>query len=32
MYGYYENTDTPSPESIGWEFIATLFNVGKIYE
>ena len=30
--GYYANTGRKMPENINWDFIATLFYVGKIYE
>lgn len=32
MEGYFENMDMDVPTDINWEFIATLFYVGKIYE
>lgn len=32
MEGYYDNTDSKMPLDINWQFIATLFYVGKIYE
>ena len=32
MEGYYSNTGKEIPENINWDFIATLFYVGSIYE
>ena len=32
MDGYYDNMGLNMPEDIDWNFIATLFYVGKIYE
>ena len=32
MDGYYMNTEQEVPKDINWNFIATLFYVGKIYE
>ncbi len=32
MDGYFENMNLDMPENIDWQFIATLFQVGKIYE
>ena len=32
MEGYYMNTNQEIPENINWDFIATLFYVGSIYE
>jgi len=32
MDGYYKNMKLDAPTYIDWEFIATLFYVGKIYE
>ncbi len=32
MEGYYKNTNQEMPENINWDFIATLFYVGSIYE
>ncbi len=32
MEGYYENIGKNMPDNINWNFIATLFYVGKIYE
>ena len=32
MGGYYDNIGKEEPQSINWNFIATLFYIGKIYE
>ena len=32
MDGYYMNTGQELPKDINWNFVATLFYVGKIYE
>ena len=32
MEGYYKNTNQEIPNNIKWDFIATLFYVGSIYE
>lgn len=32
MEGYYENNNLEVPQRIDWNFIATIFYVGKIYE
>lgn len=32
MDGYYKNTNQEMPQNINWNFIATLFYVGSIYE
>lgn len=32
MEGYYENNNLPIPNNENWNFVATLFYVGKIYE
>lgn len=32
MEGYYKNTNQEMPKNINWDFIATLFYVGSIYE
>ena len=32
MDGYYINTNKRLPKDINWNFLATLFYVGKIYE
>ena len=32
MEGYYKNTNQEIPNNINWDFIATLFYVGSIYE
>lgn len=32
MEGYYKNTNQEIPQNINWDFIATLFYVGSIYE
>lgn len=32
MDGYYKNLGKNIPSNINWNFIATLFYVGKIYE
>jgi len=32
MEGYYENNNLPIPNDINWNFIATIFYVGKLYE
>lgn len=32
MDGYYKNTGKEIPQNINWDFIATLFYVGSIYE
>lgn len=32
MDGYYNNMGIDMPTDINWQFIATLFYVGKIYE
>ena len=32
MEGYYVNMGLEMPSDINWQFIATLFYVGKIYE
>ena len=32
MENYYNNTGKKVPENINWDFIATLFYVGSIYE
>ena len=32
MEGYYKNTNQEIPNNINWDFIATLFYVGNIYE
>lgn len=32
MEGYYKNTNQEIPKNINWDFIATLFYVGSIYE
>ena len=32
MEGYYINMGLEMPSDINWQFIATLFYVGKIYE
>lgn len=32
MEGYYDNMRIDMPKNIDWNFIATLFYVGKIYE
>jgi hypothetical protein len=32
MDGYYNNMKKDLPKNINWEFAATLFYVGKIYE
>ena len=32
MDGYYMNTGKEIPENIDWDFIATLFYAGSIYE
>lgn len=32
MDGYYRNVKKEMPQNINWDFIATLFYVGGIYE
>lgn len=32
MEGYYKNVNRALPKNINWDFIATLFYVGSIYE
>lgn len=32
MEGYYKNNNLPVPNNIDWNFLATIFYVGKIYE
>lgn len=32
MEGYYKNVNRVLPQNINWDFIATLFYVGSIYE
>ena len=32
MEGYYHNTKKEIPQNINWDFIATLFYVGSIYD
>ena len=32
MEGYYENNALEAPQNVDWNFIATIFYVGKIYE
>lgn len=32
MEGYYENNNLEVPQNIDWNFISTIFYVGKIYE
>lgn len=32
MDGYYENNNIEVPKNIDWNFFATVFYVGKIYE
>ena len=32
MEGYYMNSGLPVPNNIDWNFLATIFYVGKIYE
>ena len=32
MEGYYQNMNIETPQNINWNFIATLYYVGKIYE
>ncbi|MDQ0087463.1 hypothetical protein J2T12_000857 [Paenibacillus anaericanus] len=32
MEGYYENNNLPIPQNIDWNFLASLFYVGKLYE
>ncbi|MDM5248889.1 MULTISPECIES: hypothetical protein [unclassified Lysinibacillus] len=32
MEGYYINSGLPVPNNIDWNFLATVFYVGKIYE
>ena len=32
MVGYYDNSNLPVPNNIDWNFLATIFYVGKIYE
>ncbi|WNS46589.1 hypothetical protein [Paenibacillus sp. MMS20-IR301] len=32
MDGYYDNNKLPLPQNINWNFIATLFYAGKLYE
>jgi hypothetical protein len=32
MEGYYENNNIEVPKNIDWNFFATVFYVGKIYE
>lgn len=32
MEGYYKNIDKEIPQDVNWDFIATLFYVGSIYE
>lgn len=32
MDGYYNNAGKKLPQNINWDFIATLFYVGSIYE
>ncbi|MDQ0271327.1 DUF7660 family protein [Cytobacillus purgationiresistens] len=32
MEGYYENNNLPIPKDIDWNYIATIFYVGKLYE
>lgn len=32
MEGYYKNNNLEVPQNVDWNFIATIFYVGKIYE